>query len=84
LVETQGSFEFIVAQVDQLLADPNYRAIFEDTDEFGFVTMAPYASYEPAQVGADSDPTQSISREVTTVQRGDGGLQQPGETSRTS
>ena len=47
--EADGSLENLVALVQQLLADPTYRAIADDAgrDEFGKFIYAPMSSYEP-------------------------------------
>jgi len=48
-VDTEGSLENLAASVQQLLSDPDYRAIADDKDKdpFGKFTYAPMSSYEP-------------------------------------
>lgn len=47
--ETEGSMEFFISAVSQLIADPTYRAIAEDhgKDPFGKFIRAPLSAYEP-------------------------------------
>lgn len=47
--EQDGSLEFIIAQVGNLLRDKNYRAIADDKgkDPFGQYTRAPFSAYDP-------------------------------------
>jgi hypothetical protein len=49
-VETTGSLEYIAAQINQYLADQNYRAVYDDggSDKFGFFVYAPFSSYDVA------------------------------------
>jgi len=81
---TRG-FEKTVQDLEQLLNDPNYRAITPDSDPFGFLTYAPYSSYDVAQSSTDDgqpiDPNQLVEREATVPQRQDGVIIKPGQKS---
>lgn len=63
-VETEGSLESLISEVNQHLADPNYRATGEDQggDPFGKLSYAPLASYEP---GKDRAPPDGLTVERT-------------------
>jgi hypothetical protein len=64
-------------QVNQMIADPNYRAITGDTDPLGIMSYAPYSSYDVPTVAAPDSPTK---REAVTPQRQQGGIVKPGQT----
>lgn len=66
-----GSLEYIAAQVNQFLADQNYRAVFDDggADKFGFTVYAPFSSYDTGGDGA---------RVADTPQRQNTGFVGPG------
>lgn len=55
--ETDGSLENLISAVNQLIADPNYRATGDDrgADPFGKLAYAPLASYEPGPDRAAPD-----------------------------
>jgi hypothetical protein len=55
--ETEGSLENLLAEINLLLADPNYRATGDDkgSDPFGKLTHAPFAAYEPGEGRAGPD-----------------------------
>ena len=82
--ETAASFEFIASQIDQLLSDPTYRPSFNDSNQLNPLGNAPFASYEPPQVGGQSDPNRVSPNQVSTPQRGEGGLQTPGNVTRST
>lgn len=76
--DTYGaSLEGIATQLEQLIADPNYRAIYDDAgaDPFGFNTYAPFSSYD---VQATQDPN-AVDRTADTAQRQNSGFVGPGE-----
>jgi len=60
-VDADGSVENIIAQVEQLISDPGYRAIQDDQgkDPHGKLAYAPLAGYEP---GADREGSDTYSR----------------------
>lgn len=64
-VETEGSLESLISEVNQHLSDPNYRATGEDQggDPFGKLSYAPLASYEP---GKDRTGPDGLTVERTT------------------
>jgi hypothetical protein len=83
--EVDGSLENTFAQVEQLLADPTYRAISPDTSEhaeLGQNVRAPYSAYDVPE-GALQDPNIEVSREAITTQRQSGNLPpvKPGQSS---
>lgn len=49
-----GSLESLITQIEELLADPTYRAINDDPDPFGKKAYAPLAAYMPGEKGADA------------------------------
>ncbi len=73
---SEGSLEFIASQIQQLLGDPNYRAIFDDNgaDPYGLTTHAPFSSYD---VEASSD-VNLVNRRAETAQRQNSGFVAPG------
>jgi hypothetical protein len=75
---TNGSLEFIAAQVNQFLSDQNYRAVTNDGggDKFGFNVYAPFSSYD---VATSTDP--SIQRVSESAQRQNTGFVGPGQSS---
>lgn len=84
-VEVDGSLENLKSQIQQLLADPTYRAITPDTSEhaeLGLDVYAPFASYDVAE-GAPQDPSQEVFRRATMPQRQSGNLPpiKPGQRS---
>lgn len=66
-----GSLEYIASQVNQFLADQNYRAVYDDGggDKYGFYVYAPFSSYD---VGGDG------SRVADSPQRQNQGYVGPG------
>jgi hypothetical protein len=75
---TKGSLEFIANQVQQLISDRNYRAIYDDqsTDPVGLNTYAPFSQYD---VEAPIDPIIGApNRAVEYPQRQDSGFVGPG------
>lgn len=71
------SLEGLAAQLEQLIADPNYRAIYDDLgkDKFGFNTHAPFSAYD---VQPTEDPN-SVDRTAETAQRQNSGFVAQGE-----
>ncbi len=78
--ETQGSLEFIAAQITEFINDPNYRPIYDDQgkDRWGLKTYAPLSSYD---AGPPEDPNADVNRKRVTAQREDGGFKDAGEPS---
>lgn len=78
-VTTEDSLEYIAEQVAAYIADPNYRAIFDDQgrDPLGMTAYAPFSSYD---VDPPDDPNLGGSRTVEAPQRQDSGYIGPGET----
>lgn len=76
--ETEGSLEFIAAQINEYLDDSNYRAVYDDkgSDRWGLKTYAPFSSYD---VFPPADPNADVKRVRVTAQREDGGYKGPGE-----
>lgn len=76
-VEVEGSFEEIAMQLNELMSDPNYRAIFDDQgkDPFGFTTYAPFSAYDAV---VSSDPNK-VDRVADGPQRQNKGFVGPGE-----
>lgn len=75
---TKGSLEFIANQIQQLISDRNYRAIYDDqsTDPVGLNTYAPFSQYD---VEAPIDPVIGApNRVVERPQRQDSGFVGPG------
>lgn len=75
---TKGSLEFIANQVQQLISDRNYRAIYDDqaADPLGLNTYAPFSQYD---VEAATDAALSTpGRVVERPQRQDSGFVSPG------
>lgn len=70
-VEVEGSLESVASQIQGLLTDPNYRAIFDDAgkDPFGLTSYAPFSSYDVAD---SSDP--AVSRTADAPQRQNSGF----------
>ncbi len=70
---TQGSLEYIAAQINQYLSDTNYRAVYDDGggDKFGFNVYAPFSSYDIAAGKGDG-------RVADTYQRQNSGFVGPG------
>lgn len=66
-VETTGSLEYIAAQINQYLADQNYRAVYDDggADKFGFFVYAPFSSYDTASGKGDGRVTDTAQRQNT-------------------
>lgn len=73
----EGSLEQLSETIQQLISDPNYRAVFNDSgnDRFGFTTYAPFGSYDVAQ----SDDPNAVDRVAAAPQRQDGGYVGPGQ-----
>lgn len=78
-IEVEGSFEQLADQLVQLIADPNYRAIFDDAgkDPFGLTSYAPFSSYDATP---SNDPN-LVDRTAETAQRQNKGYVGPGEKS---
>jgi len=76
---TRGSLEFVANQVQQLISDRNYRAIYDDqsTDPLGLNTYAPFSQYD---VDRPVGPTGATGRVVERPQRQDSGFVGPGGT----
>lgn len=72
-----GSFEFFAAQIDDLLNDPNYRAITTDDDPLALLAYAPFAPYDQPLVGDTTDPNAIVDRPPDDVRRQQGGLVKP-------
>jgi hypothetical protein len=74
--EQEGSLEGIASQLQQLISDPNYRAIYDDAgqDPYGFNVYAPFSSYDAV---VSSSPDQ-VNRTAETAQRQSGGFVGPG------
>lgn len=75
---TKGSLEFIANQIQQLISDRNYRAIYDDqsTDPTGLNAYAPFSQYD---VEAPIDPVIGApNRVVERPQRQDSGFVGPG------
>lgn len=72
-----GSLENIATQFAQLIANPQYRAIYDDAggDKFGFNTYAPFSAFDVAQ---SSDPN-APARVSESAQRQGSGFVGPGE-----
>lgn len=84
-VEVEGSLEHTHAQIQQLIADPTYRAITPDTSEhaeLGQTVYAPYSAYDVPE-GSPPDPNLVVPREATVTQRQSGDLPpvKPGQRS---
>lgn len=75
--EIDDSLESYASQLQQLISDPNYRAIFDDKgkDPFGFTTYAPFSSYDAV---TSSDPN-LVDRTSESPQRQNAGFVGPGE-----
>lgn len=78
-VSVEGSFEQLADQLMQLIADTNYRAIFDDAgkDPFGLTVYAPFSSYDATP---SNDPN-LVDRTAGTAQRQNKGYVGPGEKS---
>jgi len=74
---SSGSFEFLAAEIDSLLNDPNYRAITTDDDALGLLVYAPFSAYDQPLVGDTTDPNSVVDRPPDVPVRQDGGLLQP-------
>jgi hypothetical protein len=72
-----GSLENIAGQLQQLLGDKNYRAIFDDggKDPYGFTTYAPFSAYD----AAPSQDKNAVDRVAPMPQRQNTGFVGPGE-----
>lgn len=78
VAEVDDSMESYASQLQQLMTDPNYRAIFDDMgkDPFGFTTYAPFSSYDAVQ----SQDTNMVDRAGAELpQRQNSGFVGPGE-----
>lgn len=77
VAEIDGSLESIATQLQQLIDDPNYRAIFDDrgADPFGFTSYAPFSSYDAVQ----SDDPNMVRPGAEVPQRQNSGFVGPGE-----
>lgn len=75
---TIGSLEQIESAILDLIADTNYRAIYDDggNDPFGFTAYAPFSSYEGPDAEADPNLRR---RKILTAQRGNKGFEGPEE-----
>jgi hypothetical protein len=64
---TVGSLDYIEAQINQYLADNNYRAVYDDAggDKFGFNVYAPFSSYDVATGQGDGRVVESHQRQNT-------------------
>lgn len=76
-VDVDASLEQTAEALQQLISDPNYRAIFDDggNDRFAFNVYAPFGSYD---VAPSADPN-LVDRIAETPQRQDGGFVGPGQ-----
>jgi hypothetical protein len=77
--DTQGSLEFIAAQIQQYISDKGYRAVYDDTaqgkaDPLGLLTYAPLSSYD-----AQPSKNQDVDRTAGGVQKQGGGVVEAGE-----
>lgn len=65
-LEVAGSFENLVAQVEELLDDPDYPVVYRDggKDPHGRMTHAPFASYDPGPGRPPMDQTVRSSKGV--------------------
>lgn len=84
-IQIDGSLDNLKTQIQQLLADPTYRAITPDTSphaELGLDVYAPFSSYDVPE-GAPQDPSLDTPREATMPQRQSGNLPpvKPGQRS---
>jgi hypothetical protein len=72
----RGSLEFIASRIEQLFADRNYRAIYDDggNDPLGINTYAPFSQYD---VEASTDQN-APDRRVLRPQRQNSGFVAPG------
>lgn len=75
-VSSTGSLEQLAAQLQQLIEDPNYRAIYDDQgkDPFGLFTHAPFSSYD-----AVKSNNQDVNRVADSPQRQSDGYVGSGE-----
>lgn len=75
---TAGSLEAIANQVQQLIHNRNYRAIYDDggSDPLGLNTHAPFSQYD---VDPPGDPSSAPNRVVERPQRQGSGFVGPGE-----
>jgi hypothetical protein len=70
--ETDGSLEFIFDQVNQLLSDPTYRAIYDDKGKDPLAKKV-YAPFKPYLGGPDVVPSDNYGRDVNgTTAPGEG------------
>lgn len=76
-VEVDESFAGLEAQLQQLIQDPNYRAIFDDNgaDPFGMTSYAPFSSYDAVR----STIPDMVDRTAEGPQRQNSGFVGPGE-----
>ena len=76
--EAEGSLEFIASQINEYIANSNYRAIYDDQkkDRLGLKTYAPFSSYD---VNASTDPNADVNRQNESAHRQDTGYLGPGE-----
>ena len=80
VAEVRGSLEYAAAQIQLLLGDRTYRAIYDDQgkDPYGQKVYAQYSSYDAEQ---SDNPDTEVEREVTGGgQRQNSGYVGPGET----
>jgi hypothetical protein len=80
--DIKGSLEYIAAQIQEYLADGNYRAVYDDQatgqeDRLGLLVNAVLSAYD---VETPTDPNQKP-RETIDVQKQYGGVAKPGQTS---
>ncbi len=71
-----GSLESYASQLQELIANPTYRAIFDDqgADPFGFNVYAPFSSYDVA----NSQNPDMVNRTAESAQRQNSGFVKPG------
>jgi len=77
----EGSFENLIGQLQELINDPNYRAISSDTSEhaeLGRDIYAPFSSYDIPD-GSGEDPNKVANRIAETPQRQGGVPIKPGQ-----
>ncbi len=76
--EIEGSLEYVAEQINQLLSNRNYRAIYDDggKDPLGLNTYAPFSAFD-----AENSQGTGPSRTAPGPQRQDSGYVGPGEQS---
>lgn len=71
---TEGSLEYIAAQITQYLSEQNYRAVFNDRggDTYGFHVYAPFSSYDIVGGRVSESPQRQNSGYVGPGESGSG------------